>query len=239
MRRFYKIAAVEAVPGGFVIALDGKPLRTPQGRMLALPHATLAEAVADEWRAQGALIRPLSMPVTAIVNTAVDRVAADRASAIAQLMRYAETDLLCYRAEGPDELVERQAALWQPVLDWAASRFGATLAVTTGIAPTPQPDHALNALHRAVAGHDEWRLAALAAAVAATGSLLLGLALAEERLTPDQAFAAALLEELWQNERWGEDAEALARRAALRTDLDAAARLFRVLGGRPRTDSSS
>lgn len=228
MKRHNKNATVLAGPEGFAIALDGKQVRTPHGRILALPEAALAEAVCAEWMAQGGEIRPASMPLTAIAHTALDRIADGRAATIAALLRFAETDLLCHRAEGPPELVERQDATWQPVLDWAEARFGAALAVTRGVLPLAQPARSLAALEHAVASLDDLRLAALSAAVAAMGSLVLALALAHGRLDADQAFAASDLDEAWQNERWGQDREAASRRAALRAEVEAAATVFRL-----------
>jgi chaperone required for assembly of F1-ATPase len=145
-----------------------------------------------------------------------------------RLQRFAETDMLCYRAEQPVELAARQDAMWQPMLDWADSRFGATLATTSGVLPVAQSKEAVAALGRALHAYDEFRLAALSAAVAAMGSLILGLALAEARLTAEEAFALAQLEESYQNERWGEDSEAIARRAGLWAEIEAAALLFRL-----------
>jgi len=228
MKRFYKTAEVVAETGRFAIALDGKPVRTPRGHALAVPSAALAEAVAAEWLAQGDTIRPTAMTLTSIANTAIDRIGPNRAAMEEQLLRFAETDMLCYRADQPIELAERQQATWQPVLDWAEARFGASLATTSSVLPIVQPADAQVALAEALAAYDEFRLAALSAAVGAMGSLILGLALAEARLTAEEAFALAQLEESYQNEKWGEDAEAVARRAALRAEIDAAALLFRL-----------
>jgi chaperone required for assembly of F1-ATPase len=231
MKRFYRSVEVLVVEEGHAIGLDGKPVRTPRGRRLALPSAALAEAVAAEWLAQADTIRPKEMTLTAIANTAIDRVAADKDGAVALLMRYAETDLLCHRAEGPADLVARQHAAWQPPLDWLEARFGAALAVTAGVIPVAQPAASLTALEHALESQDAFRLAALSTAVAATGSLVLGLALAENRLSAEEVFALAQLEETYQNEKWGEDAEAAARREGLRTDVEAAALLLRLHPG--------
>lgn len=229
MKRFYTSAAARRQAESHDIALDGKVVRTPAGRPLLLPNRALAEAVAGEWQAQGDVIVPATMPLTAIANTAIDRVAVARDDAVAGLMRYGETDLLCYRAEGPADLVARQGIVWQALLDWASLDLGATLVVTEGVVPVPQPPEALAALRGVLHGYDDFRLAALSTAVAATGSLVLGLALAEGRLSAEEAFAAAQLDETYQNEFWGEDAEAMARRATLDTDVAAAATIFRLL----------
>jgi len=222
---------VLAGPEGFAIALDGNPARTPRGRILALPSAALAEAVCAEWMAQEDEIIPSAMPLTGIVHNALDRIAEERSAMVSALLRYAETDLLCYRAEEPLALTRRQDAVWQPVLDWAAVRLGASLATTSGVLPVAQPGEALAALERALAEHDDLRLAALSAAVAATGSLILALAVAHGWLDAEQAIAAAELDEAWQNERWGEDREAASRRNGLRADVRAAELLFRLLPG--------
>jgi len=226
MKRFYKTAEVVAGAGGYAIALDGKPVRTPLGASLALPNEALAEAVAAEWLAQSETLRPDAMVLTAIANTAIDRIGLQRAAIEAQLLRFGETDLLCYRADQQPELSARQHALWQPILDWAELRFGAALVTTTGIVPIVQPVQAMAALGEALLAYDQYRLAALSTAVAALGSLILGLALAEGRLTGAEAFALAQLEESFQNEQWGEDAEAALRRARLETEVEAAATVF-------------
>lgn len=229
MKRFYKTAASLREGDAHVIALDGKRVRTPQGRPLALPHAVVAEAIAAEWRAQGETIEPATMPLTAIANAALDRIAPARHHMIAGLLRFAETDLLCHRAEAPADLVARQAAIWQPVLDWAEARHGIALVVTVGIMPVSQSAQALAAAERVIAAYDDLRLAALSTAVSATGSLILGIAMAERHLTAAEAFAAAQLDESYQNEKWGEDEEAAARRAGLKADIDAAGTVFRLL----------
>jgi len=228
MKRFYKSVAVVAAEGRHAIHLDEKPVMTPMGRALALPSVAFAEAVAEEWRTQAEIIRPVTMVLTAIANTAIDRIAVDRTLAVAQLARYAETDLLCYRADAPADLVARQAAAWQPVLDWAEACHGAALLVTAGVTPVAQPEAALDALRRALHAHDEFRLAALSTAVSAMGSLILSLALADGRLSATEAFALAQLDETYQNEKWGEDDEAVAHRAEVRSDVAAAALVFRL-----------
>ncbi|HEY1720225.1 MAG TPA: ATP12 family protein [Magnetospirillaceae bacterium] len=229
MKRFYKTAAIQREGEGHAVTLDGKPVKTPMRKSLALPNAKLADAVAGEWAAQGETIEPPSMPLTSIANTAIDRIAAAREDMVAGLLRYAETDLLCYRAEGPADLVARQTAIWQAILDWAAVGLGATLATTVGIIPIAQPEDALAKLRNVLRVYDDFRLAALSTAVSATGSLILGLALAEGRLTAAEAFAAAQLDETYQNEFWGEDEETVQRRAARRADIEAAAQVFGLL----------
>jgi chaperone required for assembly of F1-ATPase len=229
MKRFYKTAAVQRDAEGHAVVLDGKTVRTPMRGVLRLPNAGLAEAVSGEWESQGETIDPGSMPLTSIANTAIDRIAAARDDMVAGLLRYAETDMLCYRADGPADLVARQGTIWQAILDWAAVDLDATLQVTTGVVPVPQSDEAVAKLRNVLRAYDDFRLAALSTAVSAMGSLILGLALAEGRLSAAEAFAAAQLEETYQNEFWGEDAEAVERRDNLKVDIDAAATVFRLL----------
>jgi chaperone required for assembly of F1-ATPase len=229
IKRFYKEAAVVATEGGFAVRLDGKPVKTPAGKPLAVPTHALAEAVAGEWQAQGGEVRPETMPLTQLATTALDRVGPERAAILEQLGNYAGTDLLCYRADQPVDLAERQAAAWQPLLDWAARTFDAPLKVTTGVLAIDQSPQALAALARHVDGFDTWRLTALQAATAAMGSMVLGLALTEGRLPAAEAFALAQLDETYQVEKWGDDAEAADRRAALARDVDAAERLLSLL----------
>lgn len=229
IKRFYKAVAIAAQDGGVAVTLDGRAIRTPAGQPLRLPAAALAEAVAAEWQAQGDTVEPDTMPLMQLAATALDRVAAHRAAIIDELLRYAASDLLCYRAEEPADLVQRQQRVWQPLLDWAAERHGVVLCVTGGIMPVAQPEAALAALRRAMAPLDDWRLTALQAMTAATGSLLLGLALLDGRLDADHGFAAAQLDELYQAELWGDDLEAESRRSRLHADIAAAVRLVSLL----------
>ncbi len=228
-KRFYKEVSVAAVDGGYAVRLDGREVRTPAKATLVLPCAGLAEAVAAEWAAQGARIAPASMPLMSLACTAIDRVAPNRAAVIGDLVGYAESDLLCYRAEHPEALVARQAELWQPLLDWAARDLDAPLRVTCGIRHEPQPEAAVTALRRAVEALDDLSLAALDCATRVSGSLVIALALHRGRLRPDDAFAAAELDASFQIELWGEDPEATRRRAAVLADLAAAGRLFALL----------
>ncbi|MFZ2007663.1 MAG: ATP12 family protein [Stellaceae bacterium] len=231
MKRVYKSVAIRAVDGGWGVTLDGRPLRTPAKRDLSMPSEALAAAIAAEWEAQAPDIRPETMPLTRLAATAIDRTAAERGKVVAEVAGYAGTDLLCYRAEHPPALVTRQEAAWQPLLDWAASRYDAGLAVTAGIVPKAQSPAALKAYAGAVAALDDFRLTALHAATGACGSLVIALALYERRLDAEAAFAASQLDETFQIERWGEDAEATKRRAALAADIEAAARFLALLDG--------
>ncbi len=226
MKRFYKEAAAEPGDGAFVVALDGKSVRTPGKQPLRVPTRRMADAIAAEWRDQGDEIVPVSMPLTRLANSALDSTAPNRAQVIDQVSAYGGADLLCYRAEEPADLIERQSAEWQPVLDWLGAAHGATLTVTSGILPVAQPPAALAAIVTVVAAFDDFRLTGLHAATAAAGSVALGLALATGRIDADAAWRAAHLDELYQEGRWGGDAEAASRREALRGEIAAAARFM-------------
>lgn len=229
LKRFYKQADVAEVDGGFAVHLDGRPVKTPAARKLAVPFRALAEAMVAEWQEQGEEIKPKSMPMTQLASTALDRVGPERATILEQLARFADTDLLCYRADFPPALAERQTAQWQPLLDWLAEVAGARLTVTTGIMAVPQPAEAVAALVARLETYDDWRLCAAQAACAASGSLVLALALVEGRLSGQQTYEVSQLDETFQIERWGEDAEAADRRAALQRDIVAAERLLSLL----------
>ncbi len=229
VKRFYKEAGSTAVAGGFAIRLDGREVRTPGQAVLVLPSAGLAEAVAGEWAAQGERIEPATMPLMSLACTAIDQIAPNRGAAIGELLDYAGSDLLCYRAAHPEALVARQAEVWQPLLDWAARDLDAPLRVTCGIRHKPQPEDALAALRRTVEALDDLSLTALDCATRASGSLVIALALHRRRVGADAAFEAAELDETFQIELWGEDPEATRRRTAIRADLAAARRLFELL----------
>ena len=211
------------------VALDGKALRTPGKNELRLPSAALAAAIAVEWDAQQRDIRPATMPLFRLAATAIDRTAAQRDLVVAETANYAGTDLICYRAESPPALAALQQAVWQPLIDWAALRYDAALAVTTGIIPTPQSPAALRAFAAAVTAQDDFRLTALHTLTAASGSLVIALALKEGRLDAEAAFAAAQLDETFQIETWGEDSATAACRQALAADIAAAARFIALL----------
>jgi chaperone required for assembly of F1-ATPase len=234
-KRVYRSVAVEPHGTGFGVTLDGKLMHTPQRRALILPTRKLADAIAAEWHAQAAEIDPLSMPLTRLAGSAHDQVAPHRADLIERTAAYGATDLLCYRAASPPDLVARQALSWQPLVDWAAARYGAALAVTSGVRAIPQPARTLAALKRAVEGYDDLRLTAVAAATAACGSLVLALALAEGRIDGAAAWALSLLDETFQmerwgqTERWGENPELAQSRAALKADIEAAGRFLALL----------
>jgi len=232
-RRFYREAAAVSDPapdsGGWRIALDGKVVKTPARNPLVIPNRALAEAIAAEWSAQDTRIKPDTMPLMQLLSTAIDRVAPDRERIIAETAGYAATDLVCYRAEGPADLRAREAAEWDPLIDWLRVRFDVVLNVASGVIAVPQSEPALAVLTRVVAGQDDFRLTALSVMTGAVGSLVLGLAVLEGRITPEEAAKAAQLDELYQAERWGIDPEAEIRRASQRADLLAARRFLDLL----------
>lgn len=232
-RRFYRAVAVVAADGGFAIALDGKPVQTPGRARLAVPSRALADAVAAEWDAQGETLDAEALRLTRLANTAIDRVPVHRAAVVAEVAAYAGTDLLCYRAAEPAEFAARQAAAWQPMLDWFARRFDAALAVTAGVVPVAQGVGTMNAVLAAVAAVDDFTLTGLHAATTACGSVVLGLGLAEAQIDAEAAWSLSLLEETYQIELWGEDAEAAQRRARLREDIAAAAAFMRLAQAGP------
>ncbi len=231
MKRFYKAAGVGEAEGGFRVELDGRPVRSPAKAPLVFPSRPLAQGVADEWAAQEERIDAHAMPLMQLSSTAVDLIPAKRHEIVPAVSAYAGTDLLCYRAEHPQPLVERQARLWQPLLDWAALTYDAPLRVCAGLMPKPQPDEALAALRRVVEATDDWYLAALQTATGVCGSIVVALALLEGRIGPDEAFEVSQLDETYQIEQWGEDAEATKRRANVRAEILACRRFVDLLRG--------
>ncbi|MEJ1994217.1 MAG: ATP12 family protein [Limibacillus sp.] len=228
-KRFYKTATAGETPDGWVVLLDGRALRSPMKQPVILPSAALAEALAEEWDAQSEEIDAAAMPLTALACTALDRAGPQRRDLEAQLLAYGGNDLLCYWAEHPENLIERQRAVWQPVLDWCKDRYGAEMNVVAGILPCEQPPESREALARAVADLDAFRLAALSTAVGVSGSLLIALALVEGHLDAEAAFEAAELDASHQIELWGEDFEASVRREAVMRDLRAVAQFLHLL----------
>jgi chaperone required for assembly of F1-ATPase len=219
MKRFYRNAAVEAVEDGcFAVLLDGKPVKTPRKKRSRMPRA-LAEAVAAEWNAQGEAFEPAEMILVKCVNTAVDHVVGKERIVIDGVMEYAN-DLLCYRSDKPD-LAAEQAAAWNPLLDWAAADLGARLKTGVGIVHIGQDPAALDALRRKLETLDAFALTALCGAAAILGSLVLALAIAGRRLTPEKAFALSRIDEAYQTARWGRDEEAERRAGRLEAELKA------------------
>jgi chaperone required for assembly of F1-ATPase len=231
MKRIYRTVATESAAGGHAVTLDGKRMRTPGRRELLLPTPRLATAIAAEWDAQVDEIRPATMPLTRLAATAIDRTADQRDQTIAETANYAGADLVCYRADHPPALAERQHAAWQPLLDWASERYASRLEVTAGIVPKRQAPATLARFTETVAAYDNFRLTGLHTATAACGSLIIALALSDGRLDATEAFALSQLDETFQIEAWGEDAEARQRREALAADIEATARFLSLLAG--------
>jgi chaperone required for assembly of F1-ATPase len=235
-KRFYKHVSVALGRGGFEVLLDGRPVNTPARRRLAAPSAELAEALAAEWSAQGKKIDPAAMPLNRLANTAIDGVAGKMAEVETALVKYAASDLICYRADAPDTLVKAQAEAWDPIVAFARERLGARLTLAEGVMFVAQPDSALAALAAAVrdwVGGDAgapFRLAALYDMTTLTGSLALALALADGVISLDAAWAAAHVDEDCQMRVWGRDAEALARRAQRLSEMRAAATMAELAG---------
>lgn len=228
-KRFWTTVEVSRADEGFTVLLDGRSIRTPGKAVLAAPTQALAEAMAEEWRRQDKVIDPAVMPMTRFTNTAIDRVRPEHSAVADIVSAFGETDLLCYRAESPAELVAREAAAWDPLLDWAARHFEARLATTVGVLPVTQPDSALQRLDAAVRGADPFELTALHELVSLTGSLVLGLAVSEGERQPEEAWALSRVDEEWQIEQWGRDEEADRTAAQRRDALFEAARFLRLV----------
>ena len=228
-RRFYEHAAAGPAEGGHGVLLDGRPVRSPGGTLLALPAQALAGMIAAEWEAQSPKILLARMPATRLAFTAVDRVAAARAETEAELVRYAANDLVCYRADGPGVLVERQAAAWDPILAWADETFGLRLEIAAGIIHQAQPDESLQAMARLAKAADAFALAGLVYAAGLLGSAVLALALWRGRLGADQAFDLSRLDEDFQEQQWGVDAEAAHRAAQRRAEAQMVGGWFTAL----------
>ena len=229
-KRFYEDAAAVETADGFAVHLDGRPVRTPGKALLALPSAAAAALVAAEFAAQGETIDPVSMPVLRLVNTALDGVAADTQAVLEDVIRFSASDLVCYRAGEPEALVARQAQAWDPVLDWARSALGARFFLAEGVMHVEQPRESVGAVGMWLRQREEpLRLAAIHVMTTLTGSALIALGVEAGGFSPDEAWAAAHVDEDWTVELWGEDAEAAARRQARRRDFDAAVALLRAL----------
>lgn len=225
-KRFYKDVAVTQVDDGFSVQLDGKPVRTPGKALLAVPTQPAAELLAAEFNAQQETINPVSMPVVRLVNTAIDGVATDLQAVLEDVMRFSGSDLVCYRADAPQELVQRQADAWDPILDWAQATLGARFILGEGIMHVAQPREAVTAVGIWLKQReDAFRLSSIHLMTSLTGSALIALAVEAGAITPDEGWKIAHVDEDWTNEHWGEDAEATARRIARRKDFDAAVAL--------------
>jgi chaperone required for assembly of F1-ATPase len=226
MKRFYKDVTVARQEDGFAVLLDDRPVKTPARNVLTVPTEKLALAIAAEWREQGEEIVATSMPLLRLANTVSDGVAANRDEVIGAILRFGENDLICYRAHQPVELVARQKAGWDPLLDWVTRTHGAKMLVAEGLTHVDQPPEALAALRRALEGFDAFSLGGLHVIASITGSTVLALAVAEGFISASRAFELSRVDEAYQTEKWGEDAEAAARAAALARELDKAAELI-------------
>lgn len=229
-RRFYKVVEVaEAEGGGFGVRLDGRNLRTPKGERLTLPTRAAAEQVAEEWAAQTDVIEMATMHATRLANTAIETIGATREGMADQVAQYAGSDLICYFAESPAELVRRQEAAWSPILDRVASNFAIRFERATGILHREQPPQTLAKVREIALGLDDFRLAGLAFGVALFGSAVLGIALLEGWLSGEAAYDLSRIDEAFQEEKWGVDAEAAERTARLRGEAAVLDRWFRAL----------
>ena len=230
MKRFWTEVTVEDGPEGYCLRLDLRPLRTPVRALLVVPTRALADGIAAEWREAGEEFQPRTMVLTGLANAAVDRVAEDPERFIADLARYGESDLLCYRAEHPDRLRARQAGSWDPILDWARRRYDVEFAVTEGVGFVPQPEATIARLRTTVAAFDPFRLAGLSPLVTIGGSLVTALGVVEGELDPEAGWSVVSLEDEWQLENWGEDGDARALLDGRKRDFLAAARFVSLRG---------
>jgi chaperone required for assembly of F1-ATPase len=229
VKRFWKDVAIVPQGGGWGIALDGRPMRTPHRAPLAVASTALAEAIAAEWRAQGETIDPRAMPMTGLANAAIDLATPDPAVFAEPIAAYAATDLLCYRDDRDAALQAEQVAAWNPILAWAEEQFGVEFIITQGILPVDQPPATVAALRAATLGHDPWRMTALTPLVTIGGSLVAGLACLGKAFDPEHLWEAVSLDQLYQERRWGADAEAQAQRAAHKRDWDNAVRFLTLI----------
>jgi chaperone required for assembly of F1-ATPase len=229
VKRFWNEVSVSAEGEGFGILLDGRPVKTPGRASFEVPTHELANAIAAEWRSVEGEIDPRAMPLTGLANAAIDRVAPDKAGFANGLVRYAESDLACYRAAGPAELVSVQERAWDALLGWARRRYDVDFVTAHGVTPVAQPPGTVEQLSHAVEALDAFRLAALSPLVTIGGSLVAALALFEQAITPHQAWDAVSIDERWQIEQWGADAEAEAAIENRRHDFLAAAQFLELL----------
>ena len=229
-KRFWKQAEVVAAENGFTVSLDGRALKTPAKTAFWVPTTALAEEVAKEWQAQDSKIKPETMPYTRTANSALDKVYPQFSAVADMLAAYGGSDLLCYRAETPQELVARQHTAWTPLLEWTKAEFGAELSVVQGIMPVAQPETSLRPLSQAVHSLNPFQLAAFHDLVAISGSLVIGLAIARGHILPDAGFDLSRIDENWQIEFWGHDEEAAESEALKREGLRHAARFLALCG---------
>ncbi len=229
-KRFWANAVGEACDGSYTVRLDTRTVKTPARRPLLLPTLAMAHAIAVEWDAQQGLVNPNKMPLTRAANSAIDKVAEQFDAVAGQLAAYAGTDLLCYRAIGPEPLISRQAQGWGPVLDWAATTFDAPLTATAGVMHIPQPEQSLQNLSDILFAMTPFQLAAAHDLIAISGSLVLALAVAHGHLTPLQAWELSRIDETWQNEEWGIDEDAAQLESLKQAAFFDAARFYTLCG---------
>lgn len=229
MKRFWKEVDVVAQQDGWTIKLDGRPIKTPARELLVVPTLPLIDAIANEWRSVSETVDPKTMPLTGLANAAIDRVAPDPSRFAADLSKYAEADLACYRAQGPSGLVERQRQSWDALLAWARRRYDVDFSSTCGLMHVPQPQPTIERLSHAVAALGAFELAGLSPLVTIGGSLLAALAVLEKALTTEQAWDAVSIDDRWQVEQWGSDSEAERALEGRRRDFFAAARFLKLL----------
>ncbi len=232
LKRFWTDVALTGSAGGYAVALDQRPIRTPAKQTLTLPTRALAEAVAEEWRSQGEVVSPDTMPQTRYANSVIDGIIPHREEIVAAIAAYGASDLLCYRAGHPEELIMQQTERWDPLLDWARETYDAPLILTTGVMPVTQPKTSLERLRHAVDGHDNFSLAGLHDLVSISGSLILGLGVSAGRLQAAEALSLSRLDDEWQISQWGHDDEAAAVAARKAADFEQAARLMRLIADR-------
>ncbi len=228
-KRFYKVASIASVDGGYAVELDGRPIKTPAKVTLTLPTEALAKAVAGEWDAQGETLDLQGMTLTRLANVAIDRTPETRSDLAEELARYAGTDVTCYLADAPTELRARQEAAWKPWRDWAGQDLGVVLVPVVGLMASPQPQASLDAALQHALKLDDFRLTALTWACSLLGSAVLALAVEQGRLSAPDALNASLVDEDWQIEQWGQDEEAMQVRAARLKDAEALQLWFEAL----------
>jgi chaperone required for assembly of F1-ATPase len=231
MKRLWKSAVAVPVDGGSVIELDGRGIKTPARAEFVVPTAALADAIAAEWNGSGDVVDPRTMPLTGLANAAIDRIAPDRENYAAGIASYGESDLLCYRAEGPETLVSRQAESWEALLNWARRRYDVDFQCQTGIMHVPQPEDTVRKLAHAVASLDAFQLAGLSPLVTIGGSLVAALAVLEGMMPAEAAWEAVSLDDRWQLEQWGDDPDARAALDSRRRDFLVAAKFLELVRG--------
>jgi len=229
VKRFWTSAAAVGTDGGFAVELDGRRVRTPARAEVVVPTRAVADAIAAEWNECGEKVDPRAMPLTGLANAAIDRVAPDKDAFAAGLAKYAETDLTCYRAEGPQTLVARQGESWDALLGWARRRYDVDFATCSGVMHIAQPEETVRKLGHAVASLDAFQLAGISPLVTIGGSLVAALAVLEKMMPATEAWEAVSLDDRWQMEQWGADAEAEAALDARRRDFLAGARFLELL----------